>query len=391
MDMAVAAKNTNQQSPEVSRRAYSNKEIAKEALSDIAAQFEGFDTAIICLFISPQYRSFALAEQILQVFGEKTVYACTTAGELFEGGYSEASITAFGLEARYFDISPVFFENISEATVESVTGRVLEAKRLLTRSSHSDQNDFAMLLVDGLTKQEDRLLTYINPVLGSIPLFGGSAADGLDFNESQIYANGKLHRDAALLLLVRTECRRRVFQFAHFKPTGIRMVGTRADRDNRILYSINDEPAGPEYARLVGKDPDALSEFVFAENPVAVNIGGRSYVRAIQQVREDGSLQFFCAIDEGMVLNLAEPEDIYQHLSDSLATLYTEQSPQTIIAFDCILRRLVESENAINGDLSKLISQHPVVGFNTYGEQLNIVHVNQTFTGLALYPPVESA
>ena len=28
-----------------------------------------------------------------------------------------------------------------------------------------------------------------------------------------------------------------------------------------------------------------------------------------------------------------------------------------------------------------------MTGFNTYGEQFNMVHVNQTFTGLAFYPP----
>jgi hypothetical protein len=28
-----------------------------------------------------------------------------------------------------------------------------------------------------------------------------------------------------------------------------------------------------------------------------------------------------------------------------------------------------------------------VVGFSTYGEQLNSMHVNQTMTGVAIYPP----
>jgi hypothetical protein len=27
------------------------------------------------------------------------------------------------------------------------------------------------------------------------------------------------------------------------------------------------------------------------------------------------------------------------------------------------------------------------VGFSTYGEQVNSMHVNQTMTGVALYPP----
>jgi hypothetical protein len=29
-----------------------------------------------------------------------------------------------------------------------------------------------------------------------------------------------------------------------------------------------------------------------------------------------------------------------------------------------------------------------VVGFSTYGEQINGLHVNQTMTGVAIYPPL---
>jgi len=35
------------------------------------------------------------------------------------------------------------------------------------------------------------------------------------------------------------------------------------------------------------------------------------------------------------------------------------------------------------------LRRHGVVGFSTYGEQLNAMHVNHTMTGVALYPPEE--
>ena len=37
--------------------------------------------------------------------------------------------------------------------------------------------------------------------------------------------------------------------------------------------------------------------------------------------------------------------------------------------------------------MSKMLARHHVLGFNTYGEQFNMLHVNQTFTGVAIYPP----
>jgi hypothetical protein len=33
------------------------------------------------------------------------------------------------------------------------------------------------------------------------------------------------------------------------------------------------------------------------------------------------------------------------------------------------------------------LQRHRVLGFSTYGEQLNSMHVNQTMTGVAIYPP----
>jgi hypothetical protein len=37
--------------------------------------------------------------------------------------------------------------------------------------------------------------------------------------------------------------------------------------------------------------------------------------------------------------------------------------------------------------MSATLRRHRVVGFNSYGEQFNMLHVNQTFTGVAIYPP----
>ena len=63
-----------------------------------------------------------------------------------------------------------------------------------------------------------------------------------------------------------------------------------------------------------------------------------------------------------------------------------ERPPETIIACDCILRRLeVEQVQGLR-EMSRILAGNNVVGFSTYGEQFNSVHVNQTFTGVAIYP-----
>ena len=110
-------------------------------------------------------------------------------------------------------------------------------------------------------------------------------------------------------------------------------------------------------------------------------------MRAIQQVADNGDLVFFSAIDEGLVLTLAEPQDMVAHLAGALDALSKAGKPEAIIACDCILRRVEAMEKQNTGAISALLRQHGVVGFSTYGEQMNSMHVNQTMTGVAIYPP----
>ena len=231
---------------------------------------------------------------------------------------------------------------------------------------------------------EDVLVSAFGPALGATPLFGGSAGDALQFRRTFVLANGAFHANAALLALIRTDCPVRVFRFDHFRPTERRMVVTEADPERRLVREINAEPAAREYARMVGKDPDQLSPFIFAANPVVVRVGGEHHVRSIQQVEEDGDLRFFSAIDEGLVLTVAESRDLAAHLEEALASL---GAPDAVIGCDCILRRLEVEQTQAQRRVSAIFRRHGVVGFNTYGEQFNMLHVNQTFTGVAIYPP----
>ena len=166
--------------------------------------------------------------------------------------------------------------------------------------------DFAFLLIDGLSRREDQLVAALRLGLGDVPLFGGSAGDGLDFRRTFVLADGGFREDAAVLTLVRSRCPVRVFKIRPLEPTEVKMVVTDADPERRLVREINAEPAAREYARLVGKDPDQLSPFTFAAHPIVVRVGGQHHVRAIQKVEPNGDLTFFSAIDEGLVLTLAE-------------------------------------------------------------------------------------
>ena len=117
---------------------------------------------------------------------------------------------------------------------------------------------------------------------------------------------------AAILMMIESEFPFRVFKTQNFEPTPIKLVVTAADTENRIVYELNAEPAAREYASAIGLLPDDLGPFSFASYPLVVKVGGDYYCRSIRNMNPDGSLSFFCAIDEGLVFTVARPHDMLQ-------------------------------------------------------------------------------
>ena len=123
---------------------------------------------------------------------------------------------------------------------------------------------------------------------------------------------------------------------------------------------------------------------MFAAHPLVVRAGGRHYARAIQQVNDDDSLHFFCAIDEGIVLSIAESGDLVADLESVFARLDDDLGPvEAVLGFDCILRYIEMEQGQMLADVSRLLTANTVIGFNTYGEQFGTMHMSQTFTGIA--------
>ncbi|MCA3508330.1 MAG: FIST C-terminal domain-containing protein [Rhodobacter sp.] len=343
--------------------------------------------ALVILFISPQADMAALITGLDAVFADTPVMGCTTAGEIGRDGYAEGQIVAVALPSAHFGAEALLVPDLDDLSPQALITRLIRVRQGLIRARPDWQHEFAFLLVDGLSIREDELTAALASGLGPVPLFGGSAGDGTRFKETFVLYRGQVLRNAAVLAMVRSDCRVKVFSLDHLVPTDRRMVVTEADPRSRTVRQINAEPAAREYARLLGKDPAQLTTFTFAAHPVVVRIGGKHHVRAIRQVADNGDLVFFSAIDEGLVLTLAEPHDMVAHLRAELGALAEGGAPDAIIACDCILRRMEAMEKQRSGAISALLQQHRVLGFSTYGEQLNSMHVNQTLTGVAIYPP----
>lgn len=355
--------------------------------ADILQQLPALHYAFLIVLVSPAGSLQTISRLLHAQPNIDHVIGARTAGEICVGGYNESRVVVLAFPASHFEAVPRLISELNQQD-ELEFGREILQDRQTLQSKHPDfENEFAFLLVDGLSMREETLVLAISSALGTTQLFGGSSGDGLRFQSAPISFDGGVYENAAVLLLVRSRCEIKVFREGHLEPSEKRLVVTGAIPEERLVTEINAESAAPEYARIVGIDPDKLSPFIFASHPIVVSVGDQHHVRAIQKVEDNHNLRFFSSIDEGMVLTVAKPLNISDHLESVLARLNQPKEPDLIFVCDCILRRLEAEQNDELERMSALLRQYSVFGFSTYGEQHNMLHVNQTLTGIAIYPP----
>ncbi|WP_426410309.1 FIST N-terminal domain-containing protein [Bradyrhizobium ganzhouense] len=358
-----------------------------EAVLDLAAQLPSEDLALILVFVSPHYEPHRFIAAFSRQFDTTPVCGCTTAGELAPDGWDENSVVALAFSRTDFSavVRPIL--NLDSFRVEDGRRIVGELRHeLLHVSPQMDHgNSFGLVLIDGLCRREEAVMSAIYASLDDIPVVGGSAGDGLRFEKTWVFFGGKAYTNAALLILLNTSLPFRVFKCDNFEPMPQKMVVTEADIERRTVKELNAEPAAEEYSRMVGIMDAKLDPFSFASHPVLVRVGGSYYARSIQRVEPDGSLHFFCAIDEGMVLTTATSRSLVGSTREVFAQTQNQIGEVSLyIGFECLLRRLDAEQHQLARDMSELYLQHRVVGFHTYGEQFGSMHVNQTFTGVAI-------
>lgn len=365
---------------------------ARQAVREFHAAVAQPNMALVIFFCSNEYELDMLADEMRQLFAGVQVVGCTTAGEIGPAGYLGHSLAGASFPASSFSAVSGRIDLLQQFkfdTGHAFAQNLLQGLEGLAPQADAD-NSFALMLIDGLSVREEPVTRALQSALGRLPLFGGSAGDGLEFGQKRVYFEGGFHADSAVLVLVTTPLPFRIFKTQHFLPTEQRVVVTAADAEHRIVREIDGWPAAEAYARLVGSDVKTLDPLRFAESPVVVLIDGANYVRSIQKANPDGSLTFFCAIEEGVVLRVGHGVDLMENLEHAFAGIRAAIGPpQLVLACDCILRKLEIAQSGLIDRVDAIFRDNNVIGFNSYGEQYRGVHVNQTLTGIAIGEAVD--
>lgn len=356
------------------------------AVQEVYRAIHQAGASLVILFVSSKYDLNAIESALQGVF-RCPVIGCTTAGEITSNaGYMEGTLVGVSLDSPQLFARPKLISPLTSFGLPQGEDLARELRSELKLGSDFDPRKmFSLLLVDGLSMLEEQAVATLHEALSGLPLFGGSAGDDLSFEKTHVYFEGRFHTNAAVLTLFETSLPFVLFQTQHFEPTETRLVITESDCATRTVTEINGGPAAAEYARAVGLEIAGLTPQIFAAHPVMLQIGGEYYVRSIQKVNPDGSLTFFCAIDNGLVLTVGRGKQLVESLGETLDRL-RRQLPtlKLILGCDCILRRLELQQKGLTEAAGQVLKGVDFVGFSTYGEQVNGIHVNQTLTGIAL-------
>lgn len=361
---------------------------AREILEQVPGRKQGF-TALFCSTL----HDLGKLGHALQAGGLEHVIGAATGRAIGPGGFLGAGITGFHLPGDRFKVADALIDDVREFGLPDARALVQSLLRRLRRSSGPDfPHLFAILLVDAEPSCEERLVAALGTELGGVPLVGGSAGD-VYFNppsaqssiQARVLHRGRAVRGGAVLCIVASHNPVLASSHHHFVPGRQRLVVTDADPDRRLVREIDGRNAVKVYATACGmksipKDAGALAPY-----PLMIKVGGQYFARGVQRIYADGSVEFACAMEPGLVVTVARPVDMLQRLTEEFDTLTRVLGPlELVIGFDCAARTVYMEQHGLTDAVCALFEKHKVAGFSTLGEQFNTIHVNNSLTCLGV-------
>ena len=369
-------------------RVYQGRSERTDTVAALEEAVRSFDVPpqVLFLFASSRHDPAVVSAFFAGRFPGVPIAGCTTAGESLGAAHSTGGLAVAGLVDPSLRVAVETVRDLASfdafsaaALVEELALRVGAPLDALTEG-----RGVCLLFVDGLRGVEEALSAHLAEALEGVRMAGGSAGDDLAFRETFVYGPEGAASDAAVVVLVRSTDGTpiQLVKHQHFTPGGRLLCVTRAE--GRTVHTLDGRPALEAYAAALGLTPGEVTSEVTFQHPVTFTCHGELYVRAIQKLDPaTGAMTFFCAVEEGLVLDVGTHTPMVAALSSDLAQAF-EAPPAFVLGFNCILRALEATGSGAHPALGALQSEAcgAWLGFDTYGEQLDGLHINQTLVAV---------
>ncbi len=347
--------------------------------------------ALTVLFLSADYDPAEIGAALKSHGVHRTIGAITSR-VIGPQGIEAHGVTGFHLPAGRFAAATTVIEDAASIGLPALRAQVGKLRADLDSSAGAGGGHlFAFLLVDAEARCEERLAALLGMELNGIPLVGGSAGDTY-FNAANcapastpLLYHGQVYKGAAVLCLIRSETPLAAYCHNHYVPTDERIVITDADAGRRLVRTIDGRRALDVYARKCGFRQPPRDSLDLAPYPLMIRIGGQYYARGTQRIYPDGTLEFACALETGLVAAIGRPGDMVASLGAMFAGMHAQiGTPDLVIGVDCAARTAYMERSGLTTEIAQLLGRNAVAGFASLGEQFNTIHANNSFTCLGI-------
>ena len=117
-----------------------------------------------------------------------------------------------------------------------------------------------------------------------------------------------------------------------------------------------------------------------------MKIGGKYYSRSVVELdHKKRHIRFACAIGKGVVCTIARPSDPIANTDRMFQKIRAEIGPlDLVLGFDCAARKMICGEQGRMAEISDIYVKNNVIGFASFGEQYNSIHMNNSLCYVAI-------
>ena len=147
------------------------------------------------------------------------VVGCSSAGCFAFGGYRDDRVVAVAFPATSFRAETIWLKGLRQHMARDW---MLALRRLSEGFAGvaPGWSRFGLLMIDGLCRREELVAATVDATLGTLPVVGGSAGDGLRFGRTHLAIDGHSHPESAVFCLVASAFPVEEVIFDHFTPVG---------------------------------------------------------------------------------------------------------------------------------------------------------------------------
>jgi hypothetical protein len=373
------------------RVAHSELTETRAAIHELLDKLTADRAEMTFVFFSPSHRADVISDVMDERTGANGVGG-TTGGELSDAGFTRGTMTGMSLHAPGAQATAEVIPNLQQLSLVPLVDLPNQFARRLDRDPGTldPTQHLWLLFADGRSGAESLITPFFMQEAPSKGLVGGSLVGETPTTPARAVYHGRVYEDAALLVLLEYEPPFETFYHSHMELTDRVFEVTGVSDQGRLLEALDGRPAAEVYAETLGVPVEELTRQHLAHHPLGFRFRGRAHTCSPVDKLSNGGLLMGNALHPGDELHWMEPGDLVESTRGALAEARRDfeaahqTPPRAGLMFHCLGRYLEAEADGTVEELGAALTQLPITGFNSLGEQLDALHTNHSLTGLLL-------